>query len=125
MKKFPAIVALLAVSGCAWMNPGPHIPEIGRDLPENPRAAKAMFSERLSEAFPAGTREEEMIAALREEGFMLVSGRYKKKPYKYLEYTLRDKQTACKREWRVDWKESARILKSITGMYDRYCQPKR
>lgn len=82
MIRIPKIVGILVAIPCAalavWLVvfqiklwSGPPIPELEQDLPGTFAEAQLLFSQRLQERFPIGTRERNVIDTLREQGFAI------------------------------------------------------
>lgn len=92
-RKMLTVLAMLVLSACSKQPP-----PIGRDLPITFGYTPA-FEQRLSQRFPVGSEEQQLVTELRNEVFGI----------------------ACKDEWTVQWSADQGKITGITGLNRRVC----
>jgi hypothetical protein len=111
---------LLLAVGTAWLawklRPEPQLfppPELVRNLPRNYMEARAAFESRVTSRFPIGSRQSDLVAELRRQGFSLYDGTR-------AHFTQRD--LVCTREWSINWQaDSQARLQSIGTFHYLAC----
>jgi hypothetical protein len=71
-----AVGLLVLVSFALWIvRPGPvqewRLPSIAKNLPADFKSGEATFNARVQARFPTGTKEEDLIGALLQDGFQI------------------------------------------------------
>lgn len=90
----------------------PPIPKIARDLPTEER--NKVFTDRVKNAFPLNTPEENMKNDLREQGFKINDKNnfaiFSKSPH-----------FLCEFRWIIEWQAKDGLITSITAYYGDRC----
>jgi len=116
------LAALVAVPVWALRTASPVIatPPLVRDLPLGPAEAGLAFRARVTDAFPPGSSEADLLERLRAEGFrrrIYGEGSPPKTPWAFFEVPL----SGCVVTWRVRWQARDGRIVSAAGDQDAVC----
>jgi len=112
-----ALVASLAVclSSCVESPP-----PIGRDLPTAYADARPTFNRRVSERFPLGTSEQELLTELGKEGFTRNPARLVPAHFQ-ASATYKARRFPCDMFWTINWSRDSGKITAVDGDYGATC----
>ena len=117
MMRRDAVLAVLVGLSLGACSSDP--PPIGRGLPTNTRDAGVAFRERVSERFPVGSSESDLLAELHREHFAISPAHPLRAPYQFT--ALVDHPGICRFRWIISWSAADNRITASEGSYSAVC----
>ena len=91
--------------------PYPRTPHLGRDLPSKYAEGEKSFDERVKARFPIGTREADLVAELRNQGFSI------DRDSADCKCATKTRGLIFRTLWSVRWRAKADRIEKVWGVY--------